>query len=519
MTQRDAAAVARLAIKGGLLTESQLREVVKALGVGNPPVDQLLRTLERTGYLTPWQSQKLLKGEKDGYFLGGYRLLYRISSGSFGRVFRAVDPQSGEVVAVKILRKRWSERRRTIELFEREGKLGLTLRHPNIVSVLAVGFDTASRQYYIAMEFVEGGNLRELLKIRHKLEPGEAIRLLEDCVAGLAYAYSLGLTHRDVKPTNILVSTHGTAKLVDFGLADISNAAEQDAEEVDRTVDYAGLEEATGAKAGDVRSDIYFLGCVFFQMLTGRFPLVLSRDKYARMRRDRFISAPPLRAEDVTASPEVLHALNGLVGTMMALNPGQRFQTPAQLLEAVQEVRRVVEGKATITPPAGEGDNAGRKTVSRQDSGEVKSFGPSVYIIERDTRLQNTLRDGFKKKGFRVLLSTEAATALNHYRQKPFDALVVDAGTSGPDSVRVFDQMVSEAKRRNRPLAALMLLSEGQADVAKILPEGPAVSALVRPLTLSQVLRKLRELLPAPTPDGAPPAAGRPAKPAGPSGP
>src|SRR5262249_26790631 len=169
-------------------------------------------------------------------------VLYNIASGSFGRCVRADDPHTGVVVAIKVLRRRWSEEQRTIGLFEREGKVGRSLQHPNIVQILAVSRDTASAQYYIVMEFVEGGNLRDFLAIRKKLEPVEALRLLEDAASGLAYAYSLGVSHRDIKPTNILISTQGAAKLVDFGLAGIYSAdVDGKSDRMYRTVDYAGL--------------------------------------------------------------------------------------------------------------------------------------------------------------------------------------------------------------------------------------------------------------------------------------
>src|SRR5262249_30121861 len=265
MEPLDATAVAQLAVKLGLVTPSRMEEVRQEVDGPGQDVGSLLRQLERKGYLTPWQSNKLLKGEQHGYFLGGYRVLYKIASGSFGRVFRAEDPHTGQIVAIKVLRQRWSEDPHNIELFEREGKLGKSLRHPNIVTILDVNRDPATKQYYIVMEFVEGGNLRDFLAIRKKLEPAEALRLIEDAVAGLAYAYSRGLTHRDIKLTNILISTQGAAKLVDFGLAGIySVGGKEITDKVDRTVDYAGLEKAAGVKTGDVRSDIYFLGCVLF---------------------------------------------------------------------------------------------------------------------------------------------------------------------------------------------------------------------------------------------------------------
>src|SRR5947209_15002735 len=195
-------AATKLLLKLGLVTEPQIFEAMPDL----PPAadgEALFMALERKAYLTPLQTQKLLKQEKDGYFLGGYRLLYKIASGSFGRVYRADDPGSGRVVALKVLRRKWSEDKHNIELFEREGRVGLTLRHPNIVEILAVNRDPASRQYFIVMEFVEGGSLRDFLTIRKRLEPAETLRILEDVSSGLHHALTQGLTHRDMKLTNI----------------------------------------------------------------------------------------------------------------------------------------------------------------------------------------------------------------------------------------------------------------------------------------------------------------------------
>ena len=479
MEIQDADTLGLRAVQVGLITREQLAEAKDEVG-GAPDLMTMLRFLERKGWLTPYQSGKLLKGDEDGFTLGGYRLLYKISSGSFGRVFRADDPRAGRVVAIKVLRRRWSENPQHVELFAREGRVGQTLKHPNIVEVLAASQDKATGQYYIVMEFVEGGNLREILQIRKKLTTAESLRILEDAVAGLAYAYARGVTHRDMKLSNLLISSQGSAKVVDFGLAQFFAALEKDAkvqdkEKVDRTVDYAGLERATNVKTGDVRSDIFFLGCVFYEMVTGRSPLPMSRDKNVRMQKQRFENIPPLPHEEVDAPPSVFL----LTETMMALEPSRRYQTPSQLLDAVRAARRDVEGKSAVSA-----------------DGTAAAPSRSLFVVEGDERLQDAVRDKFKEMGYRVLISSDPQRALDRFRQQPYDALIVDAETSGEDGKLVFEHVVEEADRKQFKCVGVLILGEGQADWAGRIRRRPNMKVLVRPgVTLKVLKRTVEELL------------------------
>jgi CheY-like chemotaxis protein len=478
MTNDSAAMLGQQAMKLGLLTEDQVRFGLDEAGDADP--EAFLLALERKRFLTPWQSQKLLKGDIDGFFLGGHRLLYKIASGSFGRVFRAEDPETGRVVAIKVLRRRWSEDAQRIELFEREGKVGLSLRHPNIVEILAVNRDTSSGQYFIVMEFVEGGNLREMLAIRKKMEPAEALKIIEDAASGLVCAATRNITHRDIKLTNILISSTGQAKLVDFGLAKIvySGGRLKEEEKVERTCDYAGLERATNVPSGDVRSDIFFLGCVLYEMLTGRSPILMTRDRQARMQKQRFDNIMPMRADEVNAPPSVFR----LVETMMSMAPQHRYQTPAQLLEAIRSARRDLEGKA----------------------GERNHTGPrSVFVAECDDRLQEAIRDKFKQLGYRVFMAADPVRALDRFRQQPFDALVADAGTIGEDALLVFDRVMSEASRQGLACAGILILNEEQADWKKRVKAGKTVSVFVRPVTLKQLHVRLQQLVPTELPKQA----------------
>jgi CheY-like chemotaxis protein len=480
MTNPDAAMLAQRLLKLGLVAESQVQEAWDELGQRGGEAEPFLRFMERKGYITPYQSQKLLKGDVDGFVLGGYRILYKIRSGSFGRVYRADDPQSGRVVAIKVLRRRWSDSDHTIGLFEREGRVGLSLRHPNIVEVLAVNQDPITKQYYIVMEFVEGGDLREILKIRGRLDPAEALRIAEEAASGLAYAYSRGVTHRDMKLTNILIASQGTAKLVDFGLAGIFSRVGlelEGGEKVDRTVDYAGLEKRTGVKSGDIRSDIYFLGCVLYEMLTGRSPLLMTRDPRVRMAAQRFENVPAMRREEVNAPPSLFL----LAERMMSLDPKLRYQTPSQLLDAIREARRDVESGPTVGTAA---------AVASRPAAR------SVFVVERDERLQDAMRERFKEMGFRVFVASDPARAVDRFQLQPFDALVLDAGTTGEEGRFTFERIINEAERKELPCAGILILSEEQADWAGEIHPRPNVAVLVRPLTLKQLHRKLRELMP-----------------------
>jgi serine/threonine protein kinase len=498
MDKPDAAELGRRALKLGLLSPTQLEDARDEAGDRNPDPQAFLRILERKGYLTPFLSGKLLKGDPDGYFLGGYRLLYRISSGSFGRVYRAEDPNTGRIVAVKVLRRRWMEDAKTVEWFYREAKLGMSLRSPNIVEILAVNKDPASKQHYIVMEFVEGGNLREFMQIRKKLSAAEALHLMDDATKGLVYAFARGITHRDMKLTNILISSQGVAKLVDFGLAQISGnlagrgiggsgAEESDADQVDRTVDYAGLERATGAVPGDTRSDIYFLGCILYELLTGRSPLLMTKDAKARMNKQRFDSVKAIKREELEAPPSVFN----LIETMMSLALQRRYQTPAQLLEAIKGARRDVDG-TTATPAQPKKKTGGTglgKTTSKPEHNR------SIFIVERNETAQDKLRDKFKELGYRVFMASDPVRAIERFRIMPYDAVVINAGNVGEDGLIAFNDIMDEAKAKGMQCAGVLILSNEQVEWQSRVGARPGAAVMVPPATLKKLCEKLDELM------------------------
>lgn len=470
MSTPDATAIAELIRRVRVVDPFRLDDCLQEMPPGATGAD-LTRQLERKGLITSYQSSKLLKCDREGYFIGGYRILYRIASGSFGRVFRADDPATGTVVAVKVLRNRMSDKPHMVELFQREGKIGLTLQHPNIVRILAVGKDAQTGQHYIAMDFVEGGNLRDILRIRNKLGTVEAVKIMEECASGLAYAMSRGMMHRDMKTTNVLMSSTGVSKLVDFGLTALAGeAAEEDETEVERTVDYAALERATNQKGADPRSDIFFLGCVFYELLTGRRPVPPTKDKLLLRSPTRYSQIPPIVAGEVDAPPSVFKLLD----RMLAFNPNERFQSAAQLHEAIRRVQNELEGHGNEV---------------------IAPSGPrTIFVVEGNERIQDAMREKLKSLGFRVLISHDPVRAELRYKEQPYHCLVIDAGTAGEDGLASFKRIVRQADDNGLQLAAVLLLNEEQADWANEIPGHSGVGTLVRPLNLRQLHLKLQEL-------------------------
>ena len=173
-----------------------------------------------------------MKGEsRTGFFYGDYKVLYCVGAGTFARVFRAVHRKTGKMYAVKVLRSSLSNpkandaktgrsNKPVHRAFRREGEFGMKLKHPNIVEIHEVYSHGVT--HYIVMDFVEGRNLREFYRARRRFDPLEAADIMEGVMAGLNYALQQGITHRDLKMSNVLLSSDGEPKLVDFGLAGLA---------------------------------------------------------------------------------------------------------------------------------------------------------------------------------------------------------------------------------------------------------------------------------------------------------
>ena len=192
-----------------LLNAADIEDVWAELGGRDVPLEQIGVTLVRRELLTGFQLERLLRGDTAGFFYGRAKILYQVGAGSFARVYRAIDVDRGGIVAVKVLRGRYSADPEKCKAFRREGEVGRHLRHPNIVAIEDVGQEDGAS--YITMEFIEGQTLRELVRIRGAFDVERGVGLILQMVAGLEYAHQRGVSHRDLKASNVLVSATGQA--------------------------------------------------------------------------------------------------------------------------------------------------------------------------------------------------------------------------------------------------------------------------------------------------------------------
>ncbi len=405
MGGQTAEQLAQRAFDLGVISDLELQQVWAHFGTHNVGVNDFLQFMVRKEFLTNYQMELLLKGTRHGYFFGTYKVLYMVGAGTFARVYRAVNTANSEVVAVKVLRNRFSENPLQYSQFVREGQLGCALRHPNIVPITEVYSD--GHTHFLVMEFVEGQSLRDFVKVRKRLEPVEATRLAMDISAGLKYAFEHGLTHRDLKMSNVLISSRGRAKLADFGLAAVDESAGDDSladvAPNARTIDYAALERATGVRKDDTRSDVYFLGCIYYHMLTGKPPLAETRDRLLRLSKQRFLEVIPVQQAD----PGLPLSVSIIVNKAMSLDVHKRYQTPGAMLADLELVARRLQEDAKA-PAESEEERSQR---DRQAAMLLQQSQHTVLVVESNSRMQDMLREGLKKAGFRVLLTSDPGRA------------------------------------------------------------------------------------------------------------
>ncbi len=263
-----------------------------------------------------------------------YEISGLLGSGGMAKVYLAHDEVLGRDVALKILREQYAENDEFVERFRREAQAAGSLAHPNIVSIYDRG-RSEEGSYYIVMEYVPGGTLKDRILGDGPLNPNRAAELAAQIASALGAAHERGVIHRDVKPQNVLLTASDDAKVTDFGIARAaSEASISGASVILGTVSYMSPEQALGKSAGPT-SDLYSLGVVLHEMLTGSVPFEAETPMAVSMKHVNE-PAPSLEATNF----EVPEGLNAIRAKLLAKNPEHRYANASEVVEDLRRVRR-----------------------------------------------------------------------------------------------------------------------------------------------------------------------------------
>lgn len=288
----------------------------------------------------------------EGTTLGKYRVLEALGRGGMAQVYKAYHPQLDRYMAIKVLRSDLVEEQEFLNRFQREARAVSGLRHPNIVQV--TDFDTQGEIYYMVMELLEGDTLRARLneyRVRGQRMPlDEAARILKDVLSALSFAHGEGIIHRDVKPANIMLTKKGQAVLTDFGVAQIVGSTQYTVSgALMGTLNYMAPEQGLKGTCDD-RSDIYSLGIVMYEMLTGYTPFDADTPLAILM---KHLNDPlPLPTQIDSTIPS---SLEKIVLKCLAKEPDDRFQSADAMAEALMQAADNLSSseRAVVSPPSG----------------------------------------------------------------------------------------------------------------------------------------------------------------------
>jgi len=296
---------------------------------------------------------------------GRYRVLRKIGGGGMADVYLCEDLTLGRRVALKVLLSRLLDDPNFVERFRREAKAAAGLNHANLVSIYDWG--EVDGTYFIVMEYVEGETLKELVRRRGRLSGSEAVRISLQLLAALEFAHRAGIVHRDVKPQNVMLDRDGNAKVTDFGIARAGDSGMTEAGSILGTAQYLAPEQARGQQV-DERSDLYSVGIVLYEMLTGTVPFKGDSAVTVALKHVNEMAAEP--AQLVPGMP---YALNQIVLKAIAKDPGQRYQTAEQF---ARDLRSAQAGGPVAAAAFDPGAEATRLMSAGVDATSVMTGGP-----------------------------------------------------------------------------------------------------------------------------------------------
>ena len=401
---------------------------------------------------------------------------------TFARVFRAVHSETGKTAAVKVLRSRYSSDAEAVNLFEREAELGMQLRHPNIVCIH--GYYSEDNTHYIVMDFIEGQTLRQYLSLHKKIEYKIATRIVSDICMGLDYAFKRSHLHRDMKMTNVLISTSGKALLLDFGLA--ADADSKNEQRNQRAIEYAALERCTGVRRDDKRSDIYFWDDVLPNAL-GIAHSGMSRNEPSAQQRP-FPQGQTIRQ----VMPRIPAAL-AYCRQIYVARPGEKIPVPCRdagrpsACNTKTRTARHLRGSRVENPSA--------SSLSLVQHAKKTSDLPVVCVVESNINLQDSFRNAMKNAGYRVLIFSTVERLLERFASDRVnvDCVLINAHSLGKKAVLGFNELTKIPAAEEVP--AILLLDENQLKWGAKTARSRWRTTVGMPITMGRIIFIINKLL------------------------
>jgi serine/threonine protein kinase len=264
-------------------------------------------------------------------FAGRYEIIEELGSGGMGKVYRVEDKKVGEEVALKVIFPGMAVSQKTLERFRNELKVARKIKHKNVCQMFDLGEDAGT--YFITMEYVPGENLKSFIKRAKRLDIGSAVSLAKEICEGMAAAHRLGVIHRDLKSSNIMIDSEGEARIMDFGIARSLESKKLTGEgKVVGTPQYMSPEQISGEDL-DRRSDIYSFGIILYEMLTGKVPFDGDTSLAIAYQHK---NEPPLNPRDF--NPQIPNNLNHLILKCMEKNREERYQSAEELFSEITRI-------------------------------------------------------------------------------------------------------------------------------------------------------------------------------------
>ena len=360
--------------RGGIASAEDLARRVKVAELPDDP-HRCASSLIKAGVITQFQAKLLLAGRYRGFKLGSYIVRDQLGQGGMGAVYLAEHATLKRKVAVKVLAPTDGMNRVAVERFLREARAAAALDHPNIVRIFDVS--KQGEMHYLAMEYVDGQTLDQMVESGGSLSAGRAVELMLMAAAGLQHAYEKGFVHRDIKPGNLIVAKDGTLKILDMGLARSQEVGDKLTEILDKgavvgTADYISPEQAVNSPDLDIRADIYSLGATFFTVVAGRPPF--EGNTTQKLVQHQMKDPPSLTTIDKTFPP----GLAAVVAKMLKKRPADRYQTPADLINALapwlSNTPRVVATLSRTNLGSSKAASKTMKQVARGSTGRLPSI-------------------------------------------------------------------------------------------------------------------------------------------------